>query len=104
MRPVPVPEYVRNSPWVEGTAVFAAPDGDLTSTKIPPAEGLFYTSRMAGFDDQEIPMVAVVVQLDDSEVEAIRDGARHIMLSWPGRQMPVFIVPDVLVEQKSESP
>lgn len=98
MRPVPVPDWIRNDPFCEGTAVFSAPDGDLTSTQIPPAEGLFYSSPMSGFEDQTFPMVAVVLELDDAEIAAIRDGhSRHLLLSWPGRRMPVFVVPEILV-------
>jgi hypothetical protein len=98
MRVVPVPEYVRRAEWVEGTTVFSAPDGDLTSEKVPPAEGLFYTTRMVGYGEQDFPMVAAVLELEEPEIEAIKAGAKHVMLSWPGRRMPVFIVPDVLVD------
>lgn len=96
MRPVPVPEVLRGADWVEGTTVFAAPDGDLTSTRIPPAEGVFYSTKMSGYGERDFPMVGVILQLDDEDLAAIGAGARHLMLSWPGRQMPVFIVPEVL--------
>jgi hypothetical protein len=98
MRPVPVPDWVSASPWVEGTTVFSAPDGDLTSEQIPPAEGLFYTTKMAGYGDQDFDMVAVILELEPSDIAAIQHGAKHVMLSWHGRRMPVFVVPDILVE------
>lgn len=97
MRPVPVPDWIRTHPGIEGTAVFAAPDGDLTSTQIPPAEGFFYSSLVHGYDNQVFPMVAVVLELDEDELAAIREGhARHVLLSWHGRTMPVFVCPQVL--------
>jgi hypothetical protein len=95
MRPVPIPDVVREWEWCEGTAVFSAPDGDLTSEQVPPAEGIFYTNRMVGYDE-EFPMVGVLLQLDDHDLDQIADGARHVLLSWVGRQMPVFVVPEIL--------
>lgn len=95
MRPVPVPEEIRKAAWVDGTSVFAAPDGNLTSEQIPPAEGIFYTSKMSGYD-HDFPMVGVILRLDDEDLDRIRNGARHILMSWPGRQMPVFVVPEIL--------
>lgn len=98
MRPVPVPDWLRDADWVKGTAVFAAPGGDLTSEQIPPAEGVFYSTLMLGFGDRQFPMVGVVLRLDDDDFESIIAGTRHILLSWPGSQMPVFIVPELLRE------
>lgn len=98
MRPVPIPDWLRNADWVEGTQVFAAPDGDLTSTQIPPAEGVFYQSLMSGYGEELFPMVAVLLEFDAAEVEAIAAGkAKHVLLPWHGRRMPVFVVPTVIM-------
>ena len=98
-----MPESVRNAGWVDGTAVFAAPDGDLLSEQIPPAEGIFYTTKMTGYGERDFPMVGVLLQLDDTDLEQIINrGARHILLSWPGRQMPVFIVPTIYHVEEEE--
>lgn len=96
MRVIPVPESVRNAEWVEGTAVFSAPDGDLTSEKIAPAEGLFFTSRVDGFGDQECPFTGVVLVLEDDDMAMIERGTRHLVMYWPGRAMPVFMTPFLL--------
>lgn len=96
MRVIPVPDAVRNQTWVEGTAVFAAPNGDLTDDRIPPAEGIFYTSVMDGFPGHVFPMTGVILLLEDADVAAIESGARHLLMSWYGRRMPVFVVPRVM--------
>lgn len=95
MRPIPIPRWLREADWVEGTAVFAAPDGDLTSEQIAPAEGVFYWSEMAGYS-RPVPMVGVVLYLEDDDLEQLAAGSRHLLLSWPGRRMPVFVCPVVL--------
>ena len=100
MRVVPVPKKLREKDWVLGTRVYSAPDGDLTSTSIPPAEGILYMSHVEGFEGA-VPMVGAVLRLEEDEVAAIQNGCRHILLSWVGTRMPVFIVPDVIKEDLS---
>jgi len=68
---------------------------------IPPAEGIVYQSLMSGFGDRMLPMVGVVLRLDDDDLERIIDGDRHILMSWHGRTMPVFVVPELLNEGRS---
>lgn len=97
MRVVPVPDEIRHQPWVLRTAVFAAPNGDLTSEIIPPAEGIYYRAHPTGAPEgDDWIAVGVVVLLDDADVELIVNGNRHIMLGWPGERMPVFMVPEIL--------
>ncbi len=103
MRPIPIPDWLKADPGVTGTAVFAAPDGDLTSTQIPPVEAIFYKSLMDGFGDRVFPMVGVVLQLSQEDVDRITTGSRHVLLSWHGRTVPVFVVPEVLDERASEN-
>lgn len=103
MRPIPVPEWLRAAPWVDGTGVFAAPDGDLTSEQIAPAEGVFFWSEMAGYPDP-VPMVGVVLYLEDDDLERIAAGSRHLLLVWPGRRMPVFVCPEVLDPPPAKEP
>lgn len=99
MRPVPVPEFVSKAVWAEGTRVFAAPDGDLTNDRIPPAEGVFFSAVVG---EEMIPCIGVVLYLEDEDIELIREGNRHIMMPWVGRRMPVFLVPDVLNQKLIE--
>lgn len=99
MRPIPIPDWIRRAPFCEGTAVFSAPDGDLTSEQVPATEGLFFTQTMSGFDEP-FPMVAAVLELDDADLEAIRNGARHVILPWVGRRMPVFVEPFLIWEDR----
>lgn len=102
MRPIPVPKYLSDLEWCEGTKVFAAPGGDLTSDVFPAVEAVFYHTKMEGGDDELIPMVGVVLQLEEPEIEAIKNGANHILLSWMGRRVPVFSVPEVISEEAIE--
>jgi len=81
---------------VEDVRVWGAPDGDLTSPQIPPAEGIVYRSTMSGFGDRPFPMIGVILVLDDVDLAAIAAGTRHILLSWHGHQMPVFVVPSLI--------
>ena len=81
-----------------GTRVYSAPDGDLTSTSIPPAEGILYMSHVEGFEGA-VPMVGAVLRLEDDEVASIQNGCRHILMSWIGVRMPVFIAPHVIKEE-----
>ena len=41
MGPIPVPDYIRNAEWCDGTQTYSAPDG-FTDQQIPPAEGASY--------------------------------------------------------------
>lgn len=93
MRPVPVPEWLRSQEWVKETRVYAAPNGDLTSDVIRPAEGLLYDSHYQG---QSIPMVAAVLLFEEEDIAAINRGARHLLMSWVGDRMPVFITPHII--------
>lgn len=95
MRVVPVPDWIRRAEWVERTQVFAAPDGDLTNQTIAPAEGIIYKAEVDG-SGATWPCVGVVILIEEDDAEAIRQGAREMLLAWPG-VMPVFMVPELLI-------
>lgn len=99
MRPIPIPDKIRHLPWVEGTAVFSAPNGDLLDPEIPPAEGLFYHCLMARSDNEQprqTMVTGVILELSDEDIELIKSGCRYLLMGWPGLSMPVFMVPEVL--------
>lgn len=96
MRVIPVPKEVSVQGWVTGTSVFSSPSGDLTDPVIPPAEGLRYLTRPSGAEEGTIwPAVGVVLLLEEADLEQIHNGARHLLMGWPGEQMPVFMVPEI---------
>ncbi len=51
---------------------------------------------MSGYGDKQFPFVAVILELDEADLALIAQGTRHILLSWQGKYMPVFIVPEMI--------
>ncbi len=103
MRVVPIPADIRNADWVVTTKVYSAPGGDLTDPVIPPAEGIIFQTHPEGSEEGTTwPAVGVVLELDDNDLAKIAAGARHILMAWPGTNMPVFMVPDIITIQEDD--
>lgn len=94
MRVVPVPDQVRAMPWCIKTTVYSAPNGDLTDEEIAPAEALHYYADMPSRGT--FVCTSVMLMLDDDDIEKIKNGAQHLMIGWPGVQVPVFMVPEII--------